>query len=185
MENIAILGSTGSIGQNALAVISQMRHRFNVVGLAAGRNVELLCQQVEQFNPAIVALEREEDAEEFHRGCKHFSGQINFGQEGSEEVARYSKNNSVISAITGINGLRSTLAAVQSGKKVALANKESMVVAGNLIQEEARKHGAQIIPVDSEHSAVFQCLAKERLEDVKKVILTASGGPFFISLLRR
>lgn len=179
MENVAILGSTGSIGQNALAVVNQMQDRFNVVGLAAGRNVELLCEQVEIFGPEIVALEREEDIEEFRKGCKHFSCQISFGQEGAEEVARYSENDIIISAITGINGLRPTLAAVQSGKKVALANKESMVVAGFLIQEEARKHGAQIIPVDSEHSAVFQCLAKERLEDVKKVILTASGGPFF------
>lgn len=179
MENVAILGSTGSIGQNALAVVSQMQDKFNVVGLVAGRNVELLCKQVKQFDPEIVALEREEDVEEFRKGCKHFSCQISFGQEGAEEVARYSENDIIISAITGINGLRPTLAAVQSGKKIALANKEAMVVAGFLIQEEASKHRAQIIPVDSEHSAVFQCLAKESLEDVRKVILTASGGPFF------
>lgn len=179
MENIAILGSTGSIGQNTLDVVSHMRDKFNVVGLVAGRNFNLLCEQVKMFGPEIVALEREEDAEEFQRLCGNLSCQISSGKDGAEEVARYASNDIIVSAITGIDGLSPTLAAVQSGKKIALANKESMVVAGFLIREEARKHGAKIIPVDSEHSGVFQCIAKERLEDVKRVILTASGGPFF------
>ena len=181
MENIAILGSTGSIGCNSLDVINKLDHRFKIVGLAAGRNIKLLAEQVEKFRPEIVSLEREEDAEEFRRKHKSKSIQVTFGQDGAEEVASLKKCDIVVSAITGINGLRPTLAAVKSGKKIALANKESMVVAGHLIKATAQEHGAVIIPVDSEHSGVFQCLAKEQIKDVRKVILTASGGPFFKS----
>lgn len=178
MENIAILGSTGSIGRSTLDVVDKSGGKFNVRGLAAGRNLDLLCRQVEKFKPKIVSLERKEDADEFRRNCKEYALRITYGQEGAEEVARFEENDIIVSAITGINGLRPTLAAVKAGKRVALANKESMVVAGPLIQETVQKSGAQIIPVDSEHSGIFQCLAKERIEDVKKVILTASGGPF-------
>lgn len=179
MENIAILGSTGSIGCNSLDVINKLNNRFKIVGLAAGRNTKLLDEQVEKFRPEIVSLEREEDAEEFRRKHKSKSIQVTFGQDGAEEVASFENCDIVVSAITGINGLRPTLAAVKSGKKIALANKESMVVAGHLIKATAREYGAVIIPVDSEHSGVFQCLAKEQIKDVRKVILTASGGPFF------
>lgn len=178
MENISILGSTGSIGRSTLDVVDKSGGKFNVRGLAAGRNLDLLCRQVEKFKPKIVSLERKEDAEEFRRNFKEYALLITYGQEGAEEVARFEENDIIVSAITGINGLRPTLAAVKAGKRVALANKESMVVAGPLIQETLQKSGAQIIPVDSEHSGIFQCLAKERIEDVKKVILTASGGPF-------
>lgn len=178
MENISILGSTGSIGRSTLDVVDKSGGKFNVRGLAAGRNLDLLCRQVEKFKPKIVSLERKEDADEFRRNCKEYALRITYGQEGAEEVARFEENDIIVSAITGINGLRPTLAAVKAGKRVALANKESMVVAGPLIQETVQKSGAQIIPVDSEHSGIFQCLAKERIEDVKKVILTASGGPF-------
>lgn len=178
MENISILGSTGSIGRSTLDVVDKSGGKFNVRGLAAGRNLDLLCRQVEKFKPKIVSLERKEDADEFRRNCKEYALRITYGQEGAEEVVRFEENDIIVSAITGINGLRPTLAAVKAGKRVALANKESMVVAGPLIQETVQKSGAQIIPVDSEHSGIFQCLAKERIEDVKKVILTASGGPF-------
>lgn len=178
MENISILGSTGSIGRSTLDVVDKSGGIFNVRGLAAGRNLDLLCRQVEKFKPKIVSLERKEDADEFRRNCKEYALRITYGQEGAEEVARFEENDIIVSAITGINGLRPTLTAVKAGKRVALANKESMVVAGPLIQETVQKSGAQIIPVDSEHSGIFQCLAKERIEDVKKVILTASGGPF-------
>ena len=178
MENISILGSTGSIGRSTLDVVDKSNGKFNVRGLAAGRNLDLLCRQVEKFKPKIVSLERKEDADEFRRNCKEYALRITYGQEGAEEVARFEENDIIVSAITGINGLRPTLAAVKAGKRVALANKESMVVAGPLIQETVQKSGAQIIPVDSEHSGIFQCLVKERIEDVKKVILTASGGPF-------
>lgn len=178
MENISILGSTGSIGRSTLDVVDKSGGKFNVRGLAAGRNLDLLCRQVEKFKPKIVSLERKENADEFRRNCKEYALRITYGQEGAEEVARFEENDIIVSAITGINGLRPTLAAVKAGKRVALANKESMVVAGPLIQETVQKSGAQIIPVDSEHSGIFQCLVKERIEDVKKVILTASGGPF-------
>ena len=179
MENIAILGSTGSIGRNSLEIIDKLGHRFRVAALSAGRNTRILEDQIEKFRPKIVSLERKEDAERLRKKYKNESIRITFSQEGAEEVAGFEENDIVISAITGINGLRPTLTAVGSGKKIALANKESMVVAGSLIQRLAHESGAQIIPVDSEHSGVFQCLAKERMENVKKVILTASGGPFF------
>jgi len=179
MKNISVLGSTGSIGRSSLEVIDKLSHRFKVVGLAAGRNTQLLEKQVEKFGPKIVSVEKKEEAEDLKRKFKGKSIQVTFAQEGAEEVASFSENDIVISAITGIDGLRPTLAAVQEGKKIALANKESMVVAGSLIQDRIRKFGAQLIPVDSEHSGVFQCLAKEEMENVKKVTLTASGGPFF------
>ncbi|MFP4081618.1 MAG: 1-deoxy-D-xylulose-5-phosphate reductoisomerase [Candidatus Aminicenantes bacterium] len=179
MENIAVLGSTGSVGRSALEVIKRMPHKFQVVGLAAGRNTELLRKQVEKFRPRIVSLRREEEAREFKRLCQHCAVEVLAGDKGAEQVAGFDQNDIVVSAITGINGLRPTLSAVRAGKKVALANKESMVVAGPLIQASAEQSGAQIVPVDSEHSGIFQCLAKERKEDIKKVILTASGGPFF------
>lgn len=179
MKNISVLGSTGSIGRSSLEVIDKLSHRFKVVGLTAGRNTQLLEKQVEKFRPKIVSLERKEEAEDLRRKFRGKSIKVTFAQEGAEEVASFSENDIVISAITGIDGLRPTLAAVREGKKVALANKESMVVAGPLIQDMIRKFGAQLIPVDSEHSGVFQCLAKEEMKNVKKVILTASGGPFF------
>jgi 1-deoxy-D-xylulose-5-phosphate reductoisomerase len=179
MKKVSILGSTGSIGRNCLEVISRSKNRWEVVGLSAGRNRELFRKQVAEFRPKILSLEREEDAAAFRREYPENSANIFHGQEGAEAVARYEKSDIVVSAITGINGLRPTLSAVQAGKRVALANKESMVVAGPLLMETAQRTGSQIIPVDSEHSGVFQCLAKEEQNHVKKVILTASGGPFF------
>lgn len=179
--NIAVLGSTGSIGRSTLKVIDLLSHRFNVIGLAAGRNTELFADQIKKFKPEIVSLEKESDADFLKVQDYSDSVQIRFGQEGNEEIARYEDADIIVAAITGISGLRSTIAAVKSGKKVALANKESMVVAGPLIQKLAKNSGAQILPVDSEHSGVFQCLAKEDKKNVKRVILTASGGPFFQS----
>lgn len=179
MERVAILGSTGSIGRNALQVINKLSHRFQVVGLAAGYNVKLLLQQVEDFRPKIVSLKEKKGAEEFKFQCPNSSVKVVYGEKGAEEVASFIESEIVVSAITGISGLRPTLAALKSGKKVALANKESMVVAGPLLEKLAWETGARIIPVDSEHSGIFQCLAKEKKENVKRVILTASGGPFF------
>lgn len=181
MENISILGSTGSIGQSSLEVIDNLNNRFRVVGLAAGRNTQVLEKQIEKFKPKIVSVEKKEEAEEFRRKFKDKSLHVTFSEEGAEEVAGFEENDIVVSAITGIDGLRPTLAALETGKKIALANKESMVAAGSLIQNLVEKSGAQIIPVDSEHSGIFQCLAKERVGNVKRVILTASGGPFFRS----
>ena len=179
MIRVSILGSTGSIGRSTLEVVSRSEGEMEIVGLSAGRNMKLLKQQVEEFRPRVVSLEREKDALEFRQSFQRFPLEVRHGQEGAQEVARLKENDVVVSAITGINGLRSTMAAAHSGKRIALANKESMVVAGPLILEAARKSGAQIIPVDSEHSGVFQCLARESQNHVKKVILTASGGPFF------
>ncbi|MFB0565396.1 MAG: 1-deoxy-D-xylulose-5-phosphate reductoisomerase [Candidatus Aminicenantaceae bacterium] len=184
MENIAILGSTGSIGCNTLEIIEKLSHKFRVVGLAAGRNLKLFLEQVEKYKPKIVSLSRREEAVEFKHKLSDKTVRVAFGQKGAEEVARFEENDIVVSAITGIKGLRPTLAAVSSGKKVALANKESMVAAGPLIQTNAQESKAQIIPIDSEHSGIFQCLAKEKKENVKKVILTASGGPFFRTSLQ-
>jgi 1-deoxy-D-xylulose-5-phosphate reductoisomerase len=179
MTKVSILGSTGSIGRNCLEVISRSKNKWEVVGLSAGRNIVLFQKQVAEFRPKIISLEREEDAVEFRREYPESSAEIFHGQEGAEAVARYEKSDIVVSAITGINGLRPTMSAVQAGKRVALANKESLVVAGPLLMETAQRTGSQIIPVDSEHSGVFQCLAKEEQNHVKKVTLTASGGPFF------
>ncbi len=179
--NIAVLGSTGSIGRSTLEIIDLLSHRFNVIGLAAGLNTELLASQIKKFKPEIVSLEKESDADFLKAQDINDSIQIRYGQEGTEEIARWKDVDTVVAAITGISGLRSTIAAVKSGKKVALANKESMVVAGPLIQKLVKNSGAQIVPVDSEHSGVFQCLAKEDKKNVKRVILTASGGPFFQS----
>lgn len=184
MENVAVLGSTGSIGRSTFDVIDRLSHRFDVVGMAAGRNTRLLQKQIEKYKPKIVSLERREEAEELRKKCRDSALHITFGQEGAEEVARFEENDIVVSAITGVNGLRPTMASIEAGKKIALANKESMVVAGHLMKALARKSGAKIIPVDSEHSGVFQCLAKERKKFVKRVFLTASGGPFFQTSLQ-
>lgn len=179
IQNVAVLGSTGSIGQNTLEIIEKYPHRFKAVGLAAGRNLELLANQVKRFKPQFISLERKDDVEEYRNRFDYSQIDILSGQEGLEQIACSGECDIIVAAITGINGLRSTLQAVKSGKKVALANKESMVVAGSLIRELSSQTGAEIIPVDSEHSGVFQCLAKEERKDIKKVILTASGGPFF------
>ena len=179
MKNLTVLGSTGSIGRSTLEVAANHDSAFRVVGLAAGRNVKLLAEQAERFRPEILAVEREEDVEALRDACSFPLPPIVWGPEGAAEVAGHDRNEVVVSAITGIDGLRPTLAAVSAGFRVALANKESMVVGGFLLQEAAERSGAEIIPVDSEHSAVFQCLAKENRQDIRRVILTASGGPFF------
>jgi len=179
MKNVTVLGSTGSIGTNALELIASLRDRFAVVGLAAGANTSLLLRQVEKFRPKIVSVKGAEAAHRLQSLLRDSTIQVVHGTEGAEEVARFQENEIVISAITGIDGLRPTLAAIRAGMRVALANKESLVVAGAILQREAKASGAEIIPVDSEHSGIFQCLAKESRSDIRRVILTASGGPFF------
>jgi 1-deoxy-D-xylulose-5-phosphate reductoisomerase len=179
MKKIVVLGSTGSIGTNTLELAERLKDRFSVVGLAAGSNLSLLRRQVETFRPEIVSLKTKNQALELKEGLGGFSLRVVYGAEGAAEVAGWEGTDIVVSAITGIEGLGPTFAAVRSGARLALANKESMVVAGALLQAQAQKSGAEIIPVDSEHSGIFQCLAKERRENVRKVTLTASGGPFF------
>jgi 1-deoxy-D-xylulose-5-phosphate reductoisomerase len=185
MKNVAILGSTGSIGSHTLDLIGRMGEDFRVIGLAAGKNIIVLLDQVKKFRPKTVCLGRKEEADEFRKLLRDKSVRVTFGPEGAEEVAGLEENDIVVSAITGIDGLRPTLAAVAAGKKIALANKESMVVAGPLIQKTAVRSRACVVPVDSEHSGVFQCLAKEQKKDIRKVILTASGGPFLKTPLSR
>ena len=179
MKKVSILGSTGSIGQNTLSVLRQHREKYQVLGLAAGENVELLLEQAREFKPRYVSLKTNQAAEMFLSQTPDPHLEVLVGEAGAALIASLPENDIVVSAITGIEGLKPTLAALQAGKRVALANKESMVVAGPFLQAQARRSGAEIIPVDSEHSGIYQCLRKERPEDVRKVILTASGGPFF------
>jgi 1-deoxy-D-xylulose-5-phosphate reductoisomerase len=179
MKRIIILGSTGSIGQSTLDVVDRSPGKYDVVGLAAGRNTELLMRQIMTYKPRIVSFSRRQDAEEFLVQKPSPGIRVVWGEEGAEEVAGYADADIVLSAITGISGLKPTLSALEAGRTVALANKESMVVAGPLFQTVIKKTGARIIPVDSEHSGIFQCLAGEPTNHVRRVILTASGGPFF------
>ncbi len=179
MKKIAVLGSTGSIGTSALDIIGRFEGTYSVSGLAAGSNVPLLLRQVRRFKPETVSLKTKGEAVRFKAELGDHSVRVVFGPEGAEEVARSDENDVVVAAITGIEGLKPTVAAVDAGVRVALANKESMVVAGPILKSKAASSGAEIIPVDSEHSGIFQCLAGERTENVRRVVLTASGGPFF------
>ncbi len=175
---IAILGSTGSIGRSVLDVVDRLDGRFRVIALAAGSNVPLLAAQVEKYRPALVSVGKKGDAERIRAISKLRGTKVVHGSEGAAEVARIEGADIVVSAITGMSGFGPTLEAVKAGRRVALANKESMVVGGAVLKREASRAGAVIIPVDSEHSGVFQCLAGERRRHVRRVILTASGGPF-------
>ncbi len=178
MKKISILGSTGSIGRSTLDVIKEMPGSFDVIGLSAGLNIDLLRKQVLAFKPEIVSCQRQKDADILKKESEFKEVVVLSGDSGAEAVARYPGSDTVVSAITGIKGLRPTLGAVEEGKTVALANKESMVVGGSLIRKRLKQTKASLIPVDSEHSGIFQCLAKEDRKNIKKVILTASGGPF-------
>ena len=178
-KNISLLGSTGSIGRNVLKVVRQYPGRFRIVGLAAGRNISLLRDQIEAFNPLAVSVATEELARELARSLPGgWSEKIFFGREGNELVATIPLADTVVSSIVGAAGLMPTMAAIKAGKNIALANKETLVMAGDLVMAEARRNRVKILPVDSEHNAIFQALAAGRREDVHKIILTASGGPF-------
>ena len=177
-RGLAILGSTGSIGTSALDVVDRLGGRFRVVALAAGSNVALLAEQAEKYRPALVSVADRRDAETLRGLGAGWRMKIVHGPDGAAEVARAEGADVVVSAITGMSGFGPTLEAVKAGRRVALANKESMVVGGALLKREAARSGARIIPVDSEHSGVFQCLGRSRRGQVRKVILTASGGPF-------
>lgn len=176
MKRITILGSTGSIGRSALEVISKCRDRVKVVGLTAGNNIKLLEEQIKIFEPEIAAVADEATAIELG---KRLNIKALSGKAGIAEVASYSKSDFVLSAIVGFAGLLPTLSAVRAGKTVGLANKESLVVAGDIVMGDAAKYGSKIIPVDSEHSAIFQCIEGRGRDSIKRIVLTASGGPFF------
>ena len=174
MKYISILGSTGSIGRSTLDVVSQHPELFRVAALAAGSNIKLLEDQIHTFRPEVVAVYNDASAEELKK--KNLPAEILSGEQGLAAVASFDKSDMVVSAIVGSPGLLPTYEAIKAGKDIALANKEALVMAGKLIMEEASSRGVSIIPVDSEHSAVFQCLHGRDMKEVKKVILTASGG---------
>jgi 1-deoxy-D-xylulose-5-phosphate reductoisomerase len=179
MKKIVILGSTGSIGTNALDIIAKFPGTFQAVGLTAGTNVEKLEEQIRAFSPAAVAMADDAAAARLRTRCKGLKTTILSGADGLRQVATMPEADLVISAIVGGAGLVPTLAAIRAGKFIALANKEPMVMAGRLMQEEARKHGVRIFPVDSEHSALFQSMEGHRAADILRLILTASGGPLW------
>ncbi|CAE6788635.1 MAG: 1-deoxy-D-xylulose-5-phosphate reductoisomerase [Nitrospira sp.] len=179
MKNIVILGSTGSIGTNTLDIVDRFPEEFRVIGLTAGSNDDKLEAQIRRFCPTFAALASEAAAEKLRGRCSDLPVKIFAGQEGVARVAQSPDAELVISAIVGGAGLLPTLAAIRAGKQIALANKEPMVMAGALMQAEAKKHDVRIFPIDSEHSAIFQSLEGHRREDVKRVILTASGGPLW------
>jgi 1-deoxy-D-xylulose-5-phosphate reductoisomerase len=182
LKGIAILGSTGSIGASALEVVAAAPDRFRVVGLAAGRNIALLAEQVRRFRPGLVSVHLPEDRAELvdRLGDSPAAAELEIlaGGEGAVAVASHPGAQVVLCAIVGAVGLRPTLAAIRRGATVAIANKEPLVVAGQLCVEEALRAGATLLPVDSEHSAIFQALRGHRPQDVRRLLLTGSGGPF-------
>ena len=177
-KKIAILGSTGSIGSQALDIISKFPELFVVEALAAGNNVELLAEQARRFLPEIVIIGNKNHYYQLKTALNDVPVKVYAGDDAIEQVVSSSAIDVVIAAIVGYSGLRSTIAAVKAGKKIALANKETLVVAGEMIEKFVKQTGAQIIPVDSEHSAILQCLVGEMGNPVERVTLTASGGPF-------
>jgi len=175
---IAVLGSTGSIGRSTLDVVDRLGGDFRVAALASGSNTALLAAQMEKYRPALVSVRGGREAEKVRGLARRLGTKVVHGPEGAVEAARAEGVDIVVAAITGMSGFEPTLEAVRAGRRVALANKESMVVGGAILRREAARTGATIIPVDSEHSGVFQCLAGTKRRHVRKVILTASGGPF-------
>ena len=185
MRTIALLGSTGSIGVSALAVVREFPERFKVHGMAAGRNLPLLARQIKEFSPALAAIEREEDILPLRKLLGKHKVEILCGQAGAAEVASAPAVDVVLAAIVGAAGLMPTLRGLLAGKEIALANKEALVMAGELFVKVAKKKGLRLLPVDSEHSAIFQCLQGNQRGEVDKLILTASGGPFLRTPLAR
>jgi 1-deoxy-D-xylulose-5-phosphate reductoisomerase len=181
MKRISILGSTGSIGRSTLDVIEKNPQRFKLVTMAAGSNVELALEQARRWHPKVISLASELDAERAGSQLKAeglSDIEIVFGQTGTVRVATHAEVDFVVSAIVGVAGLKATYEAVRTGKEIGLANKECMVAAGELITREARKQGKPLLPIDSEHNAVHQCMRGGRMHEVERVWLTASGGPF-------
>ncbi len=180
MKNLTILGSTGSIGTNALAVVARFPDRFRVRALTAKSNIALLADQVCKFLPDMAVVYDEKGAEDLREILpKDMDVSICFGEEGYVAAATLNSSDLVVAAMVGAAGLIPTVAAIRSGKTIALANKETLVMAGELVMQLAADHQVSILPIDSEHSAIFQCLEGNRREDLQRVLITASGGPFF------
>jgi len=179
MKNLSILGSTGSIGRNTLKIVEMFRDRFEVKALAAANNVELLARQIETFHPEIAVVFDENRALELKNMLPAGAGvEILYGEDGYRTAATYDSVEMVVTAIVGAAGLMPTLSAIEAGKNIALANKETLVMAGEIVVKKAAEKGISILPIDSEHSAVFQCITGHRRKDMDKILLTASGGPF-------
>lgn len=179
MKRISLLGATGSIGMNVLAVARQFPDQYQIIGLAAGRNVERMRDQVLEFDPELVSVFDEQCAQKLKALLPpHYHNRITFGVEGNKEVAALPQADITVSAIVGAAGLLPTLAAIEAGKPVGLANKETLVMAGRIVMSAAARNKVPLLPVDSEHNAIFQALEAGHKEDVAKIILTASGGPF-------
>ena len=177
MKNIALLGSTGSIGTQTLEIVREQED-LAVVALAAGKNISLLENQIREFNPKMAVLWEEEDAEDLRGRVKDLPVKVLSGMEGLLEAAVMPESEILVTAIVGMLGIRPTIAAIEAGKAIALANKETLVTAGHIIMKLAEEHHVPILPVDSEHSAIFQSLNGERGNKIHKILLTASGGPF-------
>ena len=177
MKRIAIFGSTGSIGESTLNVVRENLDLFNVVTLVAGNNIEKLIEQIEEFNPKNVYIIKKENAEKLKNRYKDIN--VFYGERGMEEISQLVDFDISISALVGIAGLKPTYNMLKNGKTVALANKEVLVAGGELIIKTAKENGAKLLTVDSEHSAIMQCLNGEENNQIDKILLTASGGPFF------
>jgi 1-deoxy-D-xylulose-5-phosphate reductoisomerase len=177
LKKLSILGSTGSIGQNTLAVVEQFPENYQVEALAGGVNIELLNDQIQKFSPACVCVLDEQHAAQLKKIVQR-PVEIVYGPSGYEHVASYSRTDMVVSAIVGAAGLMPTIAAIRSGKDIALANKETLVMAGDIVMHEIKEHQVRLLPVDSEHSAIFQCLEGHQPQEFSHILLTASGGPF-------
>ena len=179
MKNLSILGSTGSIGRNTLAVVERFPETFSVRALAAKKNIALLARQIERFNPDVAAVFDEKIASDLKKIIpKNSRADILFGPKGYLEVAAFGASDMMLSAFSGAAGLVPTLAAIDAGKDIALANKETLVMAGEIVLSAAAEKGVAVLPVDSEHSAIFQCLQGHNRSELDRIILTASGGPF-------
>ena len=181
MKRISILGSTGSIGRSTLSVVESYPERFQVVAVAAGRNVDAALEQAQRWKPRLISVAAEQDAEILRARLRKAGVDgvaVVHGSTGAVQVATHPEADFVVSAIVGVAGLEATYEAVRAGKTVGLANKECLVAAGELITAEARRQGKPLLPIDSEHNAVHQCLRGGRMEEVRQIWLTASGGPF-------
>lgn len=177
MKNIAIFGSTGSIGTTTLNVVRENKDKFNVKTLVAGKNIEKLIEQIEEFSPKHVYIIDEKNANILKN--KYPDLDVYFGDDGMEKISLLDDSDLYVSALVGIAGLKPTYNIIKMGKEVALANKEVLVTGGKIITEAAKKYNAKLLTVDSEHSAIFQCLQGEKQNEIDKILLTASGGPFF------
>lgn len=176
MKRISILGSTGSIGTQCLDVISGNRDRFSVAALSCSKSIELLCRQIEEFSPAAVCVAEEADAAELSK--KYSDIEFFHGDEGLRAIAAMEDCDMVVNSLMGMRGLEPTMAAIEAGKDIAFANKETLVVGGQLVMDAVKRRGVKLLPVDSEHSAVFQCIQGSAGNEIRRLILTASGGPF-------